>query len=145
MKLKAAKASAPRFEVADDYLDLVKELPLRPIKSKREHAAAQAILDRLIGRSNLTKGQRDYLDALVHFVTDYEQANFTSRLDKLKPLELLKHLLEENEMNTTDLGYILGSRGLASEVLNGNRGLSKTLIKKLSARFAVDPALFLES
>jgi HTH-type transcriptional regulator/antitoxin HigA len=52
--------------------------------------------------------------------------------------------MEENEMSTTDLGYVLGSRGLASEVLNGNRGLSKTLIRKLADKFGVDPGLFIE-
>jgi antitoxin component HigA of HigAB toxin-antitoxin module len=52
--------------------------------------------------------------------------------------------MEENEMNTSDLGYILGSRGLASEVLSGKRGLSKALIRRLSERFHLDPRLFLE-
>ena len=66
------------------------------------------------------------------------------RRDTLKPIELLKHLMEENNMNTSELGYVLGSRGLASEVLNGKRGLSKTLIAKLSRRFGVDPVLFLQ-
>jgi HTH-type transcriptional regulator/antitoxin HigA len=51
--------------------------------------------------------------------------------------------MRENGMNTSDLGAVLGSRGLASEVLNGRRGLSKTLIAKLSRRFHIDPALFL--
>ena len=52
--------------------------------------------------------------------------------------------MASNNMNTTDLGYVLGTRGLASEVLNGKRGLSKALMMKLARRFAVAPALFLD-
>ena len=143
-------ARAPRAKrivasaVADDYLDLVKRFPLRPIRSEREMAFAGAILDRLIGRDDLTPGQRDYLEALVRFVRDYEEVKVRAGLEKLGPLEILKHLMRENGMNTSDLGAVLGSRGLASEVLNGKRGLSKTLIAKLGKRFHVDPAFFLD-
>ncbi len=87
----------------------------------------------------LTPEERDYVAALAHFVHGYERQTLRSQFGRLKPVELLKHLMTENRMNTSDLGAILGSRGLASEVLNGKRGLSKTLIAKLSRRFRVDP------
>ena len=92
----------------------------------------------------MTAGQRDYMDALVHFVADYERHAIQSRFRKLKPMDILRELMEANNMTTTDLGHVLGTRGLASEVLNGKRGLSKTLIMKLARRFAVDPSLFLD-
>ena len=44
-------------------------------------------------------------------------------------------------MSTSNLGAVLGSRGLASEVLRSKRGLSKTLIANLSSRFNVDRRL----
>jgi len=78
-------------------------------------------------------------------MVDYEKQTFGSKMRKLSPIEVLKHLMEANNMNTTDLGDVLGTRGLASEILNGKRGLSKALIMKLSRRFLVDPALFLDS
>jgi HTH-type transcriptional regulator/antitoxin HigA len=136
---RAAASAAP-----DDYLDLVRQFPLRPIRAEADMRAAQALLDRYVGRDDLTPGQRDYVAALAHFAGDYERRTITTRLRRLKPHELLRHLLRENNMNTSDLGAVLGSRGLASEVLNGKRGLSKTLIGKLSRRFNVDPSLFLE-
>ena len=138
-----SKAKPGTARVADDYLALVRHFPLRPLKSKQDLASAGAILDQYIGREGLTDGERDYLAGLSRFVEDYEQKEKLAELKGLSPLELLKHLLEENDMSTSDLGYILGSRGLASEVLNGNRGLSKTLIRKLAASFKVDPGLFL--
>ena len=131
--------------VADDYLDLVRLFPLRPIRSESEMRIAGEMLDRLVGREDLTPGQRDYLEALARFVRDFEEQNFRDKLQKLTPVEVLRNLMTENRMNTSDLGAVLGSRGLASEVLNGKRGLSKTLIAKLAKRFRVDPGLFLEA
>jgi HTH-type transcriptional regulator / antitoxin HigA len=142
---KTATVSASARAVAhQDYLALIHEFPVRPLRSAREHAAARGVLDRLIGRDDLTVGQRDYLEALARFVEDYETQQRIGRFKTLGPVELLKHLMEENGMNTTDLGVVLGSRGLASEVLNGKRGLSKMLIAKLSQRFGLEPALFLD-
>jgi HTH-type transcriptional regulator / antitoxin HigA len=130
--------------VSDDYLGMVKAFPLRPLRTKMEHTAAGAILDRFIGRDDLTPGQQDYLAALVLFVEDYEHEQRAAWMRRQTPLQLLKHLMVENDMNTSDLGYVLGSRGLASEVLNGKRALSKALIARLANRFGVEPGLFLD-
>jgi HTH-type transcriptional regulator/antitoxin HigA len=129
--------------VGNDYLKLVKRFPIRPLQSKEEYLAAGEILDELIGREDLTDGQRDYIAALVRFVEEYDKNHARKEMEKRTPLEILKHLMEENELSTTDLGHVLGSRGLASEVLNGKRGLSKMLMAKLGDYFGVDAALFL--
>lgn len=139
---KAPPAAAPAAH--DDYLDLVRQFPLRPIRTEGEMRTTQELLDHYVGRDDLTPGQRDYVAALAHFAAAYEREVVTARLRRLKAVELLRHLMRENDMNTSDLGAVLGSRGLASEVLNGKRGLSKTLIAKLSRRFNVDPSLFLD-
>jgi HTH-type transcriptional regulator/antitoxin HigA len=141
---KTATASRKVRPASGDYLALVAELPIRPITTAAEYKAAQAILDRLIGRDDLTVGQRDYLAAIVRFVGDYEQLKWPVAGEKMSPLEALKFLLEENDMSTTDLGYVVGSRGLASEILNGKRGMSKAVIGKLAKRFCVNPSLFLD-
>jgi HTH-type transcriptional regulator / antitoxin HigA len=135
-------AKAPH--VSDDYLDLVRKFPLRPLRLKNEHAAAKQMLDHLVGRPDLTPGQRDYLAALARFVRDYEREQATGKLQDLTPLDILRHLMKENDLSTTDLGHIVGSRGLASEILNGKRGLSKRVIIRLAQRFRVSPSIFLE-
>ena len=129
---------------ADDYLVLIRRFPLRTIRSEGEFELVGQLLDELVGQEDLTSGQQDYLDGLVRFVRDYEAIAFRDKLRKLTPIQILKHLMEENGMNTSDLGAVLGSRGLASEILNGKRALSKALIGKLVRRFRVEPALFLD-
>lgn len=61
--------------VADDYLELVRRFPLRPIGDERELDEATEIAARLAarGEGNLTSGQADYLDALSDFIWLYEQ------------------------------------------------------------------------
>jgi HTH-type transcriptional regulator/antitoxin HigA len=144
MSATRASRRARKVAVGNEYLAMIRQFPLRPLRSEEDLRKAGEILDRWLGEPNLTPGRRDYLATLARLVRDYEHENVRRRFKKLTPIELLKHLLRENQMKTSDLGYILGSRGLASEVLNGKRGLSKTLITKLSRRFGVDPALFLD-
>jgi len=129
---------------AEDYLELVRRFPLRPLRAKAEHKAAIALLSGLVGREGLTAGESDYVDALAHFVEAYERATAESVPPTMSPLEALRQLMDQNDMNTTDLGYVVGSCGLASEILNGKRGLSKAVIRRLAERFRVSPALFIE-
>ena len=133
-------------ETADDYLELVKRFPLRPLRTQAEYDRAIEIHRDLIGRADapgLSGGETDYADALVRFIGDYETQHYP-RGKRVSPVELLKYLMEQNSMNTTDLGELLGSgRGQASMILNGKRELSKANIRVLADRFKVSPAAFL--
>jgi HTH-type transcriptional regulator/antitoxin HigA len=130
--------------VADDYLDLVRNLPLRPIRSDAEYAAAAAVLDRLAVRDEgtLTAGETDYLDALTAFVEMYDERHhaFPAAVD---PLRLLRELKDQRGTTVTALGALFGSKGVASELLSGKRPLTLKAIEKLAAHFRVEPAIFL--
>ena len=128
----------------DDYLELVKRLPLRPIRTEAEYDAAAALLDTLVLRADLSDGQRDYVEALSLFIEDYDRRHNVFDTTGRTPLDMLTHLMEANDMSVTDLGGVLGSKGIASEILHGKRSLSKSHIYKLAERFHVDPGLFLE-
>jgi HTH-type transcriptional regulator/antitoxin HigA len=142
---KTATATKRRKAAAEDYIELVREVPIRPLGTNTEYQAALRMLERLVGREDLSRGETDYVAGLARFVEDYEREHRLGQLRRLTPIELLKHLMEENDMNTSDLGNVLGSRGLASEVLSGKRGLSKMLIAKLSERFHINPVMFLDT
>ncbi|HEX3358769.1 MAG TPA: helix-turn-helix domain-containing protein [Tepidisphaeraceae bacterium] len=140
------KNKIKRLRVADDYLELVRKFPLRPIRREAEYDEAIEILKDLVGRadSGLSSGERDYTDALSQLVGIYEDANYPIEHELKTPLARLKYLIAQNDMNTTQLGELLGSgRGQASLILNGKRELSKANIRTLADRFKVSPALFL--
>lgn len=133
-------------EMRDSYLELVREFPLVPIKTDGDYDEAIAFLRRLaIGdEESLDRGQKAYLEALTQFVGDYEDSRFRTRARRMSPLKALKYLMKSNGMKAVDLGGVLGSRSLASQILNGKRALSKAHIRALADRFKVDPGLFFE-
>jgi antitoxin component HigA of HigAB toxin-antitoxin module len=49
----------------------------------------------------------------------------------------------EHEMNASDLGRLLGNRELGSKVLRGERNISRSNAKALSAHFALPAKTFL--
>ena len=115
-------------------------LVLRPIHEESDYQNALEVATELASRSGLTSEQADYLEVLTTLIADYEEKHI--EMSKHGPQEILKFLLEENEMNGSDLGRILGSRTLGPALLRGQRSLSKTHIKKLADHFSVSPALF---
>jgi HTH-type transcriptional regulator/antitoxin HigA len=143
MKTLVRSRKSRRLRVSKDYLDLIRLFPLHPLRSRTEFKSAGKILDKLVGRDDLTRGQLDYVESLVYFVAAYEKASVLKGFEKLSPIDLLRALMDGNDMNTSDLGEILGGRGIASEVLNGKRDLSKAMIRKLADRFCVYADLFL--
>src|SRR4051812_23063373 len=126
-----SKATRGTAAAPDDYIQLVRQFPLRPLRGVKDYDAAAAALDELAGRTDLTTGQRDYLDALTVFVEAYDRAHHTPQRAEATPLELLKAMMEHRAMTTTALGEVVGSKGVASEILNGKRALSKSQVFKL--------------
>ncbi len=102
-------------------------------------------MDRLVVRAegSLSRGEQDYLDTLTLLVEACDREHFRLDTRKLTPLDVLKYMMEQSGMRTTDLGQLLGNRGLASLILNGHRSFSKTHIRILADHFKVDPSLFL--
>src|SRR3954463_7512202 len=107
---------------AKSYFTLVKEFPIRRIRDDSEHKASIAIIRRLTMRGKeLDSGELDYIDALAAMVTRYERTR--RPISKSTPLEILKHLMEENRMRPSDLGPLIGSRTNATLILQGEREL----------------------
>ena len=126
------------------YSALVEKMPLRPIRSKKDYARATAMLDTLVIRSegSLSVDERDYMETLTLLVEDYDRKNEPLDFSGLTPIDVLHHLMEENDLRTSDLGRILSSKGAASEILNSKRSLSKAQMIVLAERFNLDVKVF---
>src|SRR5579872_2385309 len=62
----------PRHAVGDLYLTLIREFPLRPIRSEADLDGAIAMIDALTDRGELRPDEQDYLDVLSKLVEEYE-------------------------------------------------------------------------
>ena len=78
---------------------------------------------------------------LGDLVAEWEDRNLPAP-QGATPVEVLKHLMKENNLRQSDLEEI-GSQGVVSEILNGKRELNARQIKALVARFGVPAEFFL--
>ena len=121
---------------------LTKALPVK-IETEEEY-------DRLLERARhlmerdedkLSPEENRLLDLLADLIERYEDEHYP--MGNPKPHEMLQFLMEQRGLRQRDLWHLFGSRGVASEVINGKRAISKAQAKKLAAFFHVTPDLFI--
>lgn len=123
---------------------LCRSHPLRPIHDRLERDNATEIIDAMAGRK-LNRDQADYLDALSTLLDAYESTHDpVDTLDVSGP-DLLRSLMEANDMTTTDVADVLGvERSLVSHILAGRRALTWPHAKALAERFALSAEAFMD-
>jgi HTH-type transcriptional regulator/antitoxin HigA len=111
-----------------------------PITSERQHARYLSVLDKLAGKDNPTTEEEKYAEVLMTLIAAYEEEHHS--IPNASPVEVLRALMDANDLRQKDLVPIFGSESIVSEVLHKKRDLNKTHIEKLSKRFNVSPAAF---
>jgi len=139
MKIKVAQV----HPIPCQYSDLMKFHLIRPIRDSIDYENALHIVERLISFDPLNVDQSDYLELLTEQIEKYENQKYPIPADKQDPIDCLIFLLDENRMNASDLGKLLGNRQLGSKILRRERQLSKTHIRILSKYFRVSADLLL--
>jgi len=124
---------------------LVHLMPPRAIIDAVQHENSIEMIDRLMAAGKLTKGQEVYLETLVQLVEVYEAEHHAIDTSDISGIDALKHLLDENGMNASDLARLLGVHpSMGSKLLKGERSLTVNHLRKLAARFKVSPELFID-
>jgi len=120
---------------------LRKTLP-RPIRTEKNNERYLQVVEHLMDLGErMTPEQRELLDLLVVLIERFETERYS--LSEASPVEVLRELMEARGMRFAGLATLIGSKGVASEILNGKRGLSKTNIRRLAEYFRVSPEVFL--
>jgi len=131
------------MKIPKKYQALIDRWPLRPIANDDDLDLATEVADDLCMRER-GKDEEDYLHVLTMLIEDYEIKAGHVPDEVVTPLEMLKFLMDENDLKQMDLIKILGiSSGNASEIMSGKRELSKAHIPVIAARFGVNPSVFL--
>ena len=120
---------------------LARTLPavIRTEAENRRLTAELRALDRRYDR--LTPEEKELADLMTVLIESYEERHYA--LDASTPHSRLYSLMEEHGMRQRDLLPVFGSRGVASEVVNGKRAISKAQAKRLARLFHVPADLFL--
>jgi HTH-type transcriptional regulator/antitoxin HigA len=111
-----------------------------PITSARQHEEYLSVLDKLASKENPTREEEKYAEVLMTLIEVYEEMHHS--IPDTSPVEILRTLMDANNLRQKDLVPIFGTESIVSEVLNQKRKLNKTHIEKLSKRFRVSPAIF---
>ena len=125
------------------YADLVVSVLPTAIQSEEEYEIMLENINEIMSRDEATLLPEEHrlLETLAILVVAYEDKVYP--IEPADPLKMLKMLMAENDYRQKDLLHIFGSSGIASEVINGKRSISKAQAKKLAEFFKVSVELFI--
>ena len=112
------------------------------IETEAENERMLKLIKRIMDKGeSLSPEEEKLLKLLTRLVEDFEERFYKPR--DASPLEVLQHLMESRDVKQTHLWEVFGSKGIASEVLSGKRGISKTHARALADYFHVPADLFI--
>src|SRR6266849_4316894 len=94
---------------------------VKPVRTKRDHEAALAEVERLWG-SKLGTPEGDRLDVLATLIEAFEEIHYP--MDPPDPIEAIKFRMEQQGLSRKDLESLIGTRTRVAEILNRRRNLS---------------------
>ncbi len=109
------------------------------IENDADHAEAKALVEKLMGSKDSADLAR--MTAQARLVEAYERTRWPRRSPSLP--DLLAYLMEQHGITRVDLVPLLGTPSRVSEVLNGKRELSMSMVRKLRDRFHIPADLLI--
>lgn len=104
------------------------------IKTEEEYNAALHRIDELFDVTPDSK-EFDEVELLIALVELYEQQHY--KIEAPDPIEAIKFRMEQMGVKRVDMAKFFGTRGRVSEILNRQRQLTLTMIKKLHKEFGI--------
>ncbi|MCP2730368.1 helix-turn-helix domain-containing protein [Limnofasciculus baicalensis] len=124
------------------YAELLSDIQPRVITTEEENEFFLSVVEKLMELEvDLTPEQEELLKLLVTLIENFEDQHY--QLKQATPHEILNELMAERNLKQKDLIGVFKSKGIASEVINGKRSISKAQAKELGHFFNVSPAVFL--
>ncbi len=116
-------------------------MEILPVKNAKTLKRALEQIEGLWGAKPGTK-KGNQLEILMTLVEAYEKK--TIEFPKLKPVDIVKFYMEQNDMKQKDLAPYIGSEGLVSDVMNGKKPLSMNMVKNLRAGLGIPTDLLID-
>lgn len=138
-KTRGKKTAANKFDPAK-YRKLVAEAMPVVIETEAENERLLAIVESMM-RRELSPEEAKLFDLLTKLIEDFEDRHYP--MGESSPTEMLQFLMEQRGLRQRDVVHLFGSSGVASEVINGKRAISKKLAKSLGDFFHVSSDLFI--
>ena len=111
------------------------------IENDSDHAQAKALVAKLMGSRK--SDDRVRMVAQARLIEAYERSRWPRRAPTLP--DLLNYLMDQHGLSRNALVPLLGTASRVSEVMNGKRELSMTMVRKLRERFQISADLLISS
>ena len=127
----------------EKYAELLAAALPRVIRTEKENDRMLAEIAKYMrrGEDNLSPEEAELVELMSTLVEAYEDEHYP--MDEAPPHQVLRLLMSEHGVKQKDLLHIFGSSGIASEVVNGKRAISKKQAKALAEFFHVSPEVFI--
>ncbi|MFA6920584.1 MAG: helix-turn-helix domain-containing protein [Gallionella sp.] len=129
--------------IAQIWGDLQQRLGLSAIHNQTQYDHMVRLMNSLADEigDNEEHPLADLLEIVGDIIAAYEERHYP--ISDAEPREVLRLLMEQNNLQQKDLAGDLGSQSVVSEILNGKRGINARQAKVLATRFAISPGAFL--
>ena len=119
----------------------MKSLKYTVIKTKTQYKEYCKALDELIDRGAKGKAAGDEIEILTLLIEKWDDEH--NSFMEVDPIKLLHSFMKDHKLKAKDLVKLLNvSKGYISDILNYKKGLSKEIIRDLSAHFKVSQEAF---
>jgi len=115
---------------------------IKPIKNETDYRAALAQID-VLGDPDDGSEAYDLLDVLVTLVEAYEAKHHP--MSPPDPIAAIEYEMEKRGLTRHDLEAVIGPSGRVSEVLNRQRPLTVTMIRRLHSTYHISPDVLISS
>ena len=113
-------------------IDMIQQYKI--IRTRKQYFQYCNILEKLVKTNK--KKDHDDIELLTLVIKKWDEENLP-KLDS-DPIQLIKALMQENQLKATDLAKILEvNKSTVSRILSYQKGLSKNSIRILSVHFAI--------
>jgi len=142
MMAHAHKAAPEAQAILRAWLPFKQIIGVTSVRTKKDYAQARVTIDTLLDEigDNENHPLADVLDYLADQVKAYEDENF--QIPVAEPREVLRFLMEQHGLKQEDLNDC-APQSRISDILRGNRSISKETAKALAQRFHVRADVFL--
>lgn len=129
--------------IPETFAELVRVWVPRAIHDRRDFENAMEIIEAMAGL-DLNAEQEDYLETVSILADEYDHKN-NPQPATAKPVEVLRHLVEDHNLSSRALGRILGKdESLGSKILAGERAITVDHAVTLAKHFGIRPEAFLD-
>ncbi|MGK0363516.1 MAG: HTH-type transcriptional regulator/antitoxin HigA [Saprospiraceae bacterium] len=114
---------------------------MKIISSEEEYKNA---LDAVYGLMDSKEGtpEIEYLDIISLLIEQYEEIHYP--ISNPDPIEAIKFRMEEQGINVTQLGKIIGYKSRASEILHKKRKLTLPMIRSISKELNISTEVLIQ-